>query len=326
VKKRSAQRTGLFTFLVLILFTAQGWIPASSHPSAGASASQSVDLGCSDYEMLVAHADGGVRVYLPSEGCPSVFYGSPFSAALNQPIVGIASTPDGQGYWLVASDGGIFSYGDAHFYGSTGGVALNKPIVGMASTPDGGGYWLVASDGGVFAFGDAAFYGSMGGTPLNQPIVGIAGDGATGGYWLAASDGGLFAFHTPFLGSMGGTHLNAPIRLMSGTPDFGGYRLIASDGGVFSFGDAPFYGSAAGPGSSGWEALTSVPTGGYWLIANAPGCGSSICLTPTGPPPSPTTPANLVVQGFGNVQDFADSSQGDTTAARVVGAVTIAAP
>ena len=25
---------------------------------------------------------------------------------------------DGNGYWLVASDGGIFTYGDAEFYGS----------------------------------------------------------------------------------------------------------------------------------------------------------------------------------------------------------------
>jgi hypothetical protein len=35
-----------------------------------------------------------------------------------RPIVGIASTPSGNGYWLVASDGGIFSYGDAHYFGS----------------------------------------------------------------------------------------------------------------------------------------------------------------------------------------------------------------
>ena len=32
---------------------------------------------------------------------------------LNTPIVGMAATPDGGGYWLVASDGGIFSFGDA---------------------------------------------------------------------------------------------------------------------------------------------------------------------------------------------------------------------
>jgi len=44
----------------------------------------------------------------------------------------MASTPDGKGYWLVASDGGVFSFGDASFYGSMGGKPLNKPVVGMA--------------------------------------------------------------------------------------------------------------------------------------------------------------------------------------------------
>ena len=60
---------------------------------------------------------------------------------LNKPIVGIAPTPDGGGYWLVASDGGIFSFGDAGYYGSMGNKPLNKPIVGMAATPDGA--WLL---------------------------------------------------------------------------------------------------------------------------------------------------------------------------------------
>jgi hypothetical protein len=68
-------------------------------------------------------------------------------------------------YWLVASDGGIFTFGTAIFYGSTGNLHLNAPIVGMASTPDGQGYWLVGSDGGVFAFGDAGFHGSATGPP-----------------------------------------------------------------------------------------------------------------------------------------------------------------
>ena len=81
-------------------------------------------------------------------------------AQLNAPVVGMASTSTGLGYWMVATDGGIFNYGDATFYGSAGSVPLNKPIVGMAATPDGGGYWLVASDGGIFNYGDAEFYGS----------------------------------------------------------------------------------------------------------------------------------------------------------------------
>ena len=83
----------------------------------------------------------------------------------------MAATPDGRGYWLVASDGGIFAFGDADFYGSTGDIHLNQPVVGMAATPNGRGYWFVASDGGIFAFGDAKFYGSMGGT-APQPTGG----------------------------------------------------------------------------------------------------------------------------------------------------------
>ena len=39
---------------------------------------------------------------------------------LDAPIVGMAATPDGGGYWLVASDGGVFSFGNAAFHGSTG--------------------------------------------------------------------------------------------------------------------------------------------------------------------------------------------------------------
>ena len=80
---------------------------------------------------------------------------------------GVAATSEASGYWLVASDGGIFSFGDAQFFGSMGGQRLNKPIVGMAPTSDGKGYWLVASDGGVFSFGDAGFFGAAGNLRLN---------------------------------------------------------------------------------------------------------------------------------------------------------------
>ena len=74
----------------------------------------------------------------------------------------MAASPSRKGYWMVAADGGIFSFGDTAFFGSTGDMALNRPIVGMAATPTGQGYWLVASDGGIFSFGDAGFFGSTG--------------------------------------------------------------------------------------------------------------------------------------------------------------------
>jgi hypothetical protein len=43
----------------------------------------------------------------------------------------MAASASGQGYWLVASDGGVFNYGDAGFHGSTGGIALDALIVAM---------------------------------------------------------------------------------------------------------------------------------------------------------------------------------------------------
>jgi hypothetical protein len=63
------------------------------------------------------------------------------------------------GYWLVASDGGVFSF-DAAFHGSLGSIPLVAPVTGMTTTSDGEGYWMIAGDGGVFAFGDAPFLGS----------------------------------------------------------------------------------------------------------------------------------------------------------------------
>ena len=77
----------------------------------------------------------------------------------------------------MASDGGIFTFGDAALRRlDRWRSVLNKPIVGMAATPDGGGYWLVASDGGIFNFGDAPFDGSAAGSSAS-PYMSIAGDG-----------------------------------------------------------------------------------------------------------------------------------------------------
>ncbi|MEA3019603.1 MAG: hypothetical protein QOI47_1127, partial [Actinomycetota bacterium] len=99
-------------------------------------------------------------------------FGPTAPLALAQPVVGMAATPTGGGHWLVAGDGGIFSFGDARFLGSTGATRLNQPIVGMTATPTGNGYWLVARDGGIFTFGDARFEGSL--APSPAAIAGIA--------------------------------------------------------------------------------------------------------------------------------------------------------
>jgi hypothetical protein len=193
---------------------------------------------------------------------------SPNSGQAHQPALG---PPPTTGYRLVASDGGIFSYGIDRFLGSTGGQPLNQPIVGMAATPSGNGYWLVASDGGIFSYGDARFFGSTGGQHVNRPIVGMAPTPSGNGYWLVASDGGIFSYgDARFLGSTGGQPLNRPIVGMAAAPSGGGYWLVASDGGIFSFGGAPFLGSTGGqPLNRPIVAMTPSKTGGgYWLVAS----------------------------------------------------------
>ena len=190
---------------------------------------------------------------------------------LNAPIVGMASTSDGHGYWTVGSDGGVFSFGDAKYAGSMGGRHLDSPIVGIAQGPASDGYWLVASDGGVFSFGNARFWGSMGGKPLNARVVGIASTPDHLGYWLVAADGGVFSFGDAHQeGSMGGRHLNAPIVGIASTPDGKGYWLVASDGGVFAFGDAHFWGSMGGKHLNApvVSIAADAATGGYWMAAS----------------------------------------------------------
>ncbi len=143
-------------------------------------------------------ADGRAPVCEPAHCASGVPQQLLSSTSTGKADVGVHADTGGA-YWLVASDGGVFSLGGAVFHGSMGALRLNKPIVGMAATPDGGGYWLVASDGGVFAIGDAVFHGSMGAVRLNQPIVGMASTTPASGAGGAASGG---SWWTPPVGNV----------------------------------------------------------------------------------------------------------------------------
>ncbi len=108
------------------------------------------------------------------------------------PIVALASTPLGDGYWLVTAHGRVHRFGRAkHFgglvseldaqldianYESYGALraearrlAREQSIVAIASTPTGTGYWLVGADGMVFGRGDAADFGDA--TPPGEAVV-----------------------------------------------------------------------------------------------------------------------------------------------------------
>ena len=108
----------------------------------------------------------------------------------------MAATPDGHGYWLVASDGGIFSFGDASLLRVDRGHPAQQADRGHGGDAD-GGYWLVASDGGIFTLRRRRLprLGRRHLT-LNRPIVGMAATPDGEGYWLVASDGGVYAEET----------------------------------------------------------------------------------------------------------------------------------
>lgn len=187
-----------------------------------------------------------------------------------------------EGYWLVGSDGGIFTFGSAVFYGSTGNLHLSRPVVGITPTADRRGYWLDASDGGVFSFGDTRFYGSIPGLgiepagsglphSLDAPIVGMVPSIDDRGYFMVASDGGVFAFgDAKFKGScpgIGGCNGSAVAVMPDATGH--GYWLVTTEGRVYAFGDARNLG---GPGNTGYPITSAVrtPDGrGYWILDSA---------------------------------------------------------
>lgn len=121
--------------------------------------------------ILTARPDGTVDAF---EGAR--FYGSMAGQKLNAPIVGICSTKTGNGYWLVAADGGIFAFGDAKYLGPNpayypkwglglGGGAKNIPIIGIARG-NAGGYTIVGdNDGPSSALYSIPSNGSLIGAP-----------------------------------------------------------------------------------------------------------------------------------------------------------------
>jgi hypothetical protein len=181
-------------------------------------------------------------------------------------------TPPGPpGYWMVASDGGIFDYGSSSFHGSAGTEKLAAPIVGMLPTPDGRGYWLAASDGGVFAYGDARFLGSAVNRPPGAaPIVAIAGTPTGLGYWLFAQDGSVYTIgDATYWGAPPASAVHAPIVAAAATPDGHGYWIVAADGSVYPEGDAAAIGDASQVHlAAPIVAIQPTASGqGYWLVA-----------------------------------------------------------
>jgi hypothetical protein len=216
-------------------------------------------------------ADGLVR----SAGQAAV-YGS-FSASPSDPVVDVAASPDGGGYWLATRHGDVIALGDTRSYGDlpSEDVAASD-IVAIAPTADGRGYWLIGADGGVFCFGDARYHGSI--PALGHSVDGVVGMVASpsaAGYTVVAADGGVFAFGaTRFFGSLPGLGVRVDtVRALLPAPGGTGYILVGSDGGAFVFGHGtPFHGSLPGEGYVVDDVIGIALSGdgnGYWMASSS---------------------------------------------------------
>jgi len=248
-------------------------VPALRHGSTGRSGSipvvgrarcQAPAEGPNGYYETTA--TGAVYSYGNVAGC-----GSLPAALATVPVVGLAASPDGGGYWLVARDGHIFPFGDAKDYGPAHKLAPD--IVGMATTPDGRGYWLVGSRGEVYAYGDAKGFGP--GHPLAGPIVGMAVTADGQGYWLAGASGQVYAFGDAL--PSGPSVALSNIVGIAADDRTGGYWLVNSSGGVFPFGRAANYGSL--PSTINEHVIAGIESSrdglGYRLVDSS---GSIFCF------------------------------------------------
>ena len=210
----------------------------------------------------------------------------------------MASTPSGDGYYVLDDVGGVFTFGDARFKGSVpqlrqqGHAIPEVPTAAITPAPVGDGYWVLDQVGGVFAFGSARFHGSVPGLrgqghaiPV-VPTVALTASPSGDGYWVLDDAGGVFAFgdapfhgSIPWLRSRGHAIPVVPVADMTTDPSGDGYWVLDSAGGIFTFGSARFYGSV--PGLTGPSrptaqvravAIATTPSGrGYWVLDEAGG-------------------------------------------------------
>jgi hypothetical protein len=238
---------------------------AKSHGSAGSLHLQRPIAGIAltaDGEgyWLVA-TDGGVFAFgdasyvgsLPADGIGPV--GASTGHHLSAPIVGIVPTADGKGYLMVAKDGGVFAFGDAHYEGSCASIGgCDAPAVAVVPDATGSGYWLLLSNCDMVPFGDAPKIadGNCETSAAAKKLVATSAartpDGR--GYWVLLNNGTTFPEgDAKLLGSWDAkqtTTTDDPAVAIVPTADGGGAWVVLANGIVDPFGDAPSLGDLSG--------------------------------------------------------------------------------
>jgi len=245
--------------------------------------------------------------------------------------VGIAADPMGPGYWVLMSDGQVWSRGTAQgsaetFSGRAAAIApfptgggfwrtrrngrttgqgtatlqtariVNRQgrVVGVASTRRGDGLWRVTSQGQIVATGTAT---NLGAPRTDVPVTGIAAHPEAAGYWVLDRQGRVYAYGAS---KVLGTPVGPAAVDIAAHPSGGGYWVLQRNGRVTAFGAGAHHGNASLDAPA--VGIAAAPDGaGYWVLANdgrvrAFGSAKDGLFT-TSPPPTPelTTVGGIVV-------------------------------
>ena len=106
----------------------------------------------------------------------------------------MASTTNGQGYWLATMSGAVVPFGDAMARGPAPSTTTPVRFVGIAAERAGGGYWVVNSKRSAYGYGPGTGTGAH---ELAQGTVAIVADparvapgpavAASAGAWVPAA-------------------------------------------------------------------------------------------------------------------------------------------
>ena len=139
-----APTSGTGTPTGTVAFTT-GTTTLCSAPLANGAGSCSVSTAPVGADTVVA-TYGGDTNFSASDGTAVLIVSPPppppppvANGNLAGPVVGMASLPDGNGYWLADAEGAVSPHGNAVSYGSMAGMPLNSPITHIVGTPDGQG-------------------------------------------------------------------------------------------------------------------------------------------------------------------------------------------
>lgn len=260
-----------------------------------------VDVGPLDDESVVGitAAGAGFRVVTDRgrvrnhKASPHGDWGSTIGA--DRPVVSIAGTPTGDGYWLLDARGAVVARGDATWQGDVAQWLLLGSPTQVVATPSGQGYAIVSNAGPLYSFGDAPLMGWSRPDSPPSPAQAIVMTPSGKGHWLFRRDGRAEEYgDAKFIGIATRTVMNlgkasfsfkvlepGPTKVvfnLSGTtatvtqewsPSAEGYWMLGDDGAVYGFGSAAVDDDPVPTIDSPHRAVDLEPTpdgAGYWIV------------------------------------------------------------